>query len=267
MMRSLLAGVAAAAVLSLVLLAPSATADDHEAADQPRQYIEWRTYRLKNEQQFEAVDAYLRDALLPALGRLEIGPVGVFEERDSEDAASDLHLLIPYDTIEQFATLNATLQADATYQAAARDFFDTPMNEPRYRRIESELLYAFDSFPQVHVPAEKKAGESRLFELRIYESHNQHKGDVKVDMFDEGETEIFLDVGVQPVFMGQAIAGPYMPNLTYLAVYPDAEARDKAWEKFLAHPDWETLSQMEKYAETVSNIHQVFLLPRPYSQL
>lgn len=272
MIRFVGAGMVAMVLFALpFVMPPEKAAGDEEAASQdaPRQYIEWRTYRIDTDEQMQAVDAYLEKALLPALQRLEIGPVGAFDERDDNDndEASDLHLLIPFDSIEQFATLNRQLQEDATYQAAAAEFLDAPMEEPNYRRIQSELLIAFESFPQVHTPKQKEQGRDRLFELRIYESHNQLKGDVKVEMFNAGETEIFLDVGVQPVFMGQAVAGPYMPNLTYLAVYDDADARDEAWQKFLAHPKWKRLSGMEKYDDTVSNIHQVFLLPRPYSQL
>jgi hypothetical protein len=52
-----------------------------------------------------------------------------------------------------------------------------------------------------------------------------------------------------------------------MTVYDDAAARDAAWKRFIAHPDWKKLSSDPQYANTVSKIHKLDLLPRPYSQL
>ena len=48
-----------------------------------------------------------------------------------------------------------------------------------------------------------------MFEIRIYENHNRIKGDLKVEMSNEGgEIEIFRDVGLHPVFFGKTLVGP-----------------------------------------------------------
>ena len=84
---------------------------------------------------------------------------------------------------------------------------------------------------------------------------------------NSGEVSIFLESGVTPVFMGQAIAGDKMPNLTYMTVYKDQAAKDEAWAKFRQHPDWKVMSKLEKYKGTVSTIHKMILLPVEGSQL
>jgi hypothetical protein len=135
------------------------------------------------------------------------------------------------------------------------------------RRIESELLIGFDCWPQVAVSEQAKAQQPRLFELRTYESATEQLGHLKVEMFNSGEVDIFLDCGIDPVFMGQAVIGDKLPNLTYMTVYDNAAARDAAWQKFLAHPDWQTLKAVAKYQGTVSKIHKSDWVPKPYSDL
>lgn len=247
-----------------LLTASALFAAHHEKHD--RQYLEVRTYHLRTADEMSAVDGYMEKALLPALRRQGITNVGVFSEYEPEGVPS-VYVLIPYDTIEQFAASQEKLDADAAYQEAAAGYFSAPKDEPRFTRIESELLHAFEVWPQVHVPAQQKAGKSRLLELRTYESHSEEFGARKVEMFNAGEVPIFLSAGIQPVFMGRALTGPNTPNLTYMTVFDDMAALEKGWKAFSAHPDWKKLAAVEKYKGTVSKIHKTWLTPRPYSGL
>ena len=117
------------------------------------------------------------------------------------------------------------------------------------------------------MPKQKEDGRARLFELRIYESPTEKFGALKVEMFNSGEVPIFLDSGIMPVFMGQALIGDKMPNLTYMTAYDGEAERKAAWKKFVAHPDWQTLKAVEKYQGTVSTIHKSDWRPKSYSQL
>ena len=59
--------------------------------------------------------------------------------------------------------------------------------------------------------------KSRILELRIYESHSTKAGQKKIEMFNEGgEIAIFRKTGLRPVFFGETLIGPLMPNLTYM---------------------------------------------------
>ena len=109
----------------------------------------------------------------------------------------------------------------------------------------------------------------RLLNLRIYESHNERAGRKKVEMFNKGELDIFRRVGLTPVFFGEAVAGPLMPNLTYLLVFPDEAGRKSAWEKFRADAAWLKLKAIPEYAdkEIVSKITNVLLVPANYSEI
>lgn len=239
------------------------------AADGDRQFTEWRTYHLADADDMAALDSYMESALLPALKRQGIGPVGVFSKAaDNEDQSPKLYVAIPFDSLEKFAAMQELLDADRTYQTAASGYFAATAEDPRFMRIDSELLHSFEVWPRTVVPAQKTAGKNRLFELRSYESHSEKNGMLKVDMFNNGEVPIFLATGLQPVFMGRVMAGAKAPNLTYMLVFDDMEAATASWSAFRAHPDWKTLSGVAKYQGTSpSKIHRTWLQPRPYSGL
>ena len=62
----------------------------------------------------------------------------------------------------------------------------------------------------MEVPAFKE-DPNRIFELRLYESHNIDSARRKVKMFDDGETQLMRDTGLGPVFFGRTLAGPDSP--------------------------------------------------------
>lgn len=232
------------------------------------QFYEVRTYDLGDNGDAASVDDYLANALLPALNRLGIETVGAFAPNaEDETGANAIFVVIPYDSPNQIASVRDSLANDAQYQGAAKDYLDRgPQNSP-YKRIRSELLSSMACWPQLKVADGSLENSERVYELRLYESANERIGDLKVEMFDNGEVPIFLDCGITPIFVGQCVLGPQMPNLTYLTLYPSESARQDAWKAFRVHPDWKVLSKNPKYAGTVSRIDKFVLSPKPYSQM
>lgn len=237
---------------------------------QERQLIELRTYKLRSPEMAKLFDRTMQEAGLPAMKRQGIGPVGVFQptEMAEEDGDEILrYVLIPYPTAQAFTNFSDRLAMDEKLRAGAQEYLTTPKSDPVYSRIESSLLKAFAGMPKLDVPGKPESGNPRLFELRIYESHNELKGKMKVDMFNNGEIDIFRKVGLDAVFFGEALAAKNMPNLTYMLVYKDDETKRQAWGRFLAHPDWERMKGMEQYKDTVSKIISRMLAPMKYSQI
>ena len=230
------------------------------------QVIELRTYTLVDQAGEDKLDNYLETALVPALQRQGLGPIGAFDQA-AEGEQVQVVLLIAGPTTEAVTGASAKLATDKEYQKAAKDYLETPVKSPVVKRISSELLLSFDCWPKVTVSDLKKDGKPRLFEMRVYESPTEHRGELKVEMFNSGEVPIFLDCEIKPVFMGQALVGSQMPNLTYMTVYPDDEARKKGWDAFRVHPDWQVLKAVEKYKGTVSKIHKSDWVAKSYSQL
>lgn len=256
---------AATGLTGLTAAFPSAAAEEKKTA---REFYELRLYHLRRGPKQKVFDDYLRDAALPALRRAGLGPVGVFHVMIGPDSPTT-YVLLPYKSLEEFATLGARLDADAEYQKAAAEFAAAPATDPVYIRAESSLMIAFEGMPRLEVPAGAAEKKPRIFELRTYESHSKRANKKKIEMFNLGEIAIFRRAGLTPVFFGETLIGPKLPNLTYLLTYESMAAKDAAWARFGADPEWKKLSTTPGYTdpEIVSNISNVLLRPAPYSQI
>ena len=255
-----------------------------------QEYLEWRTYQLKTAAQKRRVDEYLKNAYLPALNRLGCKPVGAFTVKDAaettgfqvllsggkvksvsemKDAAqiSDLHVLIPYPSLAVFGAVASALAGDEAYQKAADAYLQAPKADPAYARMESSLMLAFAGMPKIELQPFSMEKKPRMFELRIYEAHSEFKCQKKVEMFNQGEMQVMRDTGLGPVFYGHTLIGAKSPNMTYMLSAENKEEHEKHWKAFGGHAEWKRLQKLPEYADTVSNITSIFLVPTDYSQI
>jgi hypothetical protein len=226
------------------------------------QVYEFRTYELEFFKPADVLHDYFKQALIPALNRQGIVNIGAFEE-SGESLPKKIYLLIPYDNIQLFQASKDSLANDAKYLEDASSYLKSPEESIPYKRISTNLIRSSSGFPKLVKPVNK----SNLFELRIYESHNEDALRRKVKMFNDSEFGIFEDVGLPMVFFGSNIAGSQMPCLTYLLAFKDKTAHAAAWSKFGPHPEWQRITKLEEYANAMNDISRVFLKPLPYSQL
>jgi hypothetical protein len=247
---------------SCLPLSAGSTVRSAAANQTGRQVLDWRRYVISSEDQQAKVSSFLRTAALPALERLSVGPVGVFTEIGAE-ATFSVYTLTAFDSLAEWVGLSDRMASDQEFLAAARDYLSTDKDAPAYDRMENQLMVAFAGYPRVKTP---RSGE-RIFELRVYESHNEYQAKLKIEMFNEAELSIFEKVGLEGVFFGETLVGRNLPNLTYMLAYQDMAEHDQAWQAFRTDPDWGQLKERERYRDTVSNIVSRFLQPAPYSQI
>ena len=231
-----------------------------------QEYYELRACRLKRGSTGGLLHGYLQNALLPALNRLGIGPVGVFAETEPTDPAT-LFVLIPYPSLETFQNIATRLESYSEYLALAADYLHPAKDNPAYDRIDTWLLRAFAGMPRIELPPYSRLRKERLFEMRSYESYSETKAASKVAMFNRGEIDLMREVGLAPIFFGEALAGPNLPHLTYMTSGENAQAHQQHWEAFRKHPKWEQMKNDPQYADTVSRITKWFLAPTGYSQI
>jgi hypothetical protein len=255
------------AASSLAALSPIFTANAAAPAAAAREFYELRLYHVRTGPKQKIVDDYLREALVPGLGRLGVGPVGVFTVMTGPDSPT-FYVLIPHKSLEAYAA-SLRLGQDPEYHKAGADFINAPATDPAFVRLESSFMVAFPGMPKLEVPELAKEKKPRFFELRTYESHSKKANKKKIEMFDIGEIAIFRRAGLTPVFFGETLIGPKLPNLTYLLVYENMAAKDKAWGAFGADPEWKKLRSTPGFTdpEIVSNISNTFLRPTGYSQI
>jgi hypothetical protein len=230
------------------------------------QILELRRYQFRFGPMQARHAEYAKAALVPALNRAGIKPVGAFNVAVGPGGPA-LYLLLPHANADSVVTLGSRLVSDDAYKQAAAAFRGLPATDPPYVRRESSLILAFDSVPVVEVPV---SAPSRVFELRTYESHNETAGLKKIEMFEKaGELAIFRRLGLAPVFFGRDIVGPRMPSLTYMVAFADMAARDKGWATFGEDPEWVKLRSTAGYAnaDIMTNITIQLLRPTDYSQV
>ncbi len=239
---------------------------ENDNSENKQEYYEFRIYRTDDINKKKMLNIYLEKALLPALGRMGIDRIGVFSNMDNLNDNS-IYVLIPYSTLEVFASVNPKLLADEEYLNAAKEHFAVPKDNPVFNRIQSKFYKAFEGMPVIEMPTQTAENNPRIFEMRIYESHTEEKAALKVDMFNSGEIQIMRETELAPVFFGEALIGDNLPSLAYMLSASDRELHKAHRAKFGAHPEWKRMKKMPKYKDTVSKIKKFFLTPTVYSQI
>ena len=214
------------------------------------EYYEMRRYELAFGGNHSRLFHFLTQSLIPAYRAVGAVNAAVFTEvGDAEPSKIWLMTAFPnlltYEHSVRITADQAFLEGVTEYAQAGKT----------YNRFSSFLLKAFDGMPQMNAPENVNS----LFELRIYEGKHEDAVRRKIAMFDNEEITLFHKVGLTPVLFGNMLIGPYMPSLVYLLSFPDMEERKAAWQRFMSHPDWNTMKVKEEYADTVSNIRKIFL--------
>jgi len=231
-----------------------------------RDYYQLKIYTLETEGQEARMDRFLEKAYLPALHRAGIKEVGVFKPIEKPaDEMNYMMVFIPLQNLHQVEKLGEKLSADMVYQEEGRDYIQAAHDQPPYARIESILLKAFEATPEYGVPEFETPRSGRVYELRSYEGATEQLYERKVEMFNKGESELFINLGFQPIFFGEVISGAHMPNLMYLTTHATSEAQEKNWDAFRIHPDWLKMKEIERYLNTVSGSTKYLMYPTAYS--
>src|SRR6185437_3743849 len=192
------------------------------------------------------VESYFGDALIPALTRLGMGPIGAFK-LDYGPETPAFYLLIPGRSVEALASIELRLVEDTEFMKAADPFWNAPATAPAFLRMESTLLAAFEGWPRLTTPAATATKSKRIFQLRTYESPSDAAHVRKVEMFHKGEFQIFEKAGCHPVFFSDALIGSRLPQLTYMLSFANLTEMDKSWAAFRSDPDWKKLQNSPRY--------------------
>ncbi len=224
--------------------------------------IELSFIRMRNsaENQRRRTGEFLAKSAAPALKRAGCGPVGLFTNLIGQDSPM-IVALAGYGSLAELESVQEKLAGDKKFQEEREAYLRHPGRG--YERVEKWLLRGFESMPRVEVPPVEGKREPRVFELRIYESDNSATLARKMKMFDEGEIAIFRRLGMLPVFFGETLYGPRMPNLTYMVGFDSLAAREQAWAAFGRDAEWQKLRSRPGLsdAEIVSNISNSILRP------
>ncbi len=223
---------------------------------------------MRSGPQTELTEAYIGDALIPALSRMGMGPIGAFQAEIGTETPA-YYVLIPSGSAEALAQLSLRLAEDGAFLKAADPFWSAPASAPAYERVETSLLLAFAGWPKLTLPPATAAKSKRIFQMRTYESPSDRAHIRKVEMFNSGEFECFKAAGFHPVFFGDTLVGSHMPCLTYMLSLSSLDELNARWDAFRSDPGWVKLKANPRYAyePIVSNITNLILSPLAASQI
>ena len=233
-----------------------------------QKFTEVRKYTVKDADKRAKLVEILDKALIPALNRQGIKPVGVLipvAEGNEAKYANNVFVIAQHNTIDSFVNANSLLLENRRYMKDAAPIFETNSKDPVYTDCETFLLKNFPTIPHIEVP---NLGPDRVFQWRLYRSFNIERNAAKIKMFDKGgEIPLFREVGMHPIFFGDVVAGTRMPALLYMLGFASEEKRNAAWREFGSHPKWQAMRSLPEYADTATEIDNVVLKPSPGSQI
>ena len=232
-----------------------------------RQFIEVRKYTVKDADKRAQLIGILDNALIPALNRQGLKPVGVLIPKAAGNEAKyalNVFVIVPHKTTETFVNVNARLVTDDVYRKAAAPIFETTSKDPVYTDCETFFLHCLPTIPTLETPS---LGPDRVYQMRLYRSFNIDRNDAKMKMFYQGgELPLFREVEMNPIFFGDILAGTRMPAFIYMIGFASSAKQDAAWKAFGAHPKWSAIKDLPEYADTATEIDNIMLTPSPGSQ-
>ena len=232
-----------------------------------RDFYQIKVYHLKNNEQVELVDQYLKNVYMPALHRYGIKNICVLKPISNDTSSVKfIYVLIPFNSAEAWMKLETSLTKDVVYTSLSKSFREAPSDKPSYVRMESILLEAFSGQGHMLLPATKNA--ERVFELRSYESPTENLSEKKMAMFNTGgEIDIFKRLGFNPVFYARVVSGSHMPNFMYMPVFGNVQQRDAQWKIFGNDPQWKEISAKPENENkvSVSHIDSILMYSTSYS--
>src|SRR5436190_6081702 len=127
-------------ILSLVMASNTVSAQKNAS----REYYKLTVYHYKTAEQEKTLDAYLQNALLPALHRQKVENIGVFKAIANDTIADKtLYVFMPFKSLNDVAQTFDKLNSDNAYATAGSDYLNAAYNNPPYTRMENIILYAF----------------------------------------------------------------------------------------------------------------------------
>jgi hypothetical protein len=115
---------------------------------------------------------------------------------------------------------------------------------------------------------DKKVGDTRVFELRVYHANPGKMGALHA-RFRDHTNKLFAKHGMTVIgFWSPTKAGEADKTLYYVLAYPSKAAADKSWAAFRDDSDWKAAKDAsEKDGPLVGKVESVYMTPTDYSPL
>lgn len=243
--------------------ASMAASGANTAPDKRARFYMLEFFNLKNGSQPNRIHEYLKNAAIPAMKRAQAGPILVMEALVAPHMPQ-VAVIVGCPSFEELWNVNSRVAADAEFKKQMARWEQG--DEAAFETQNSMVLQAAPYSPEL-VPDETPRKAPRIFELRVYHSPTWRQLAALHERFAGPEIQIFQRSGVHPILYSSTVIGPNIPNLTYVIPFDSLDAREKAWAKFGADPEWVKVRKesIDKYGQ-ISSVIQISLYKgMPYS--
>ena len=229
-------------------------------------YVLLETYFSQSVEKRQALLDAFDKKLIPERNELGFDKVGVFYvdvDLMKDDRGYNAQL---YDSAVFVVQETTSIESSLSLQdrSAQRGPQFNLSDDLDYIDEEMVVVRSIACQPRLAVPY---SNSERLLQLRTYNSPNYERNFAKAQMFESAEHDLFRRCGMLTVFMGTAVFGSWVPNVTYMLSFENNEARREGWSKFGQSPEWGKLSKDPQYARTATRIRNLFLRPSQESQI
>ena len=251
------------------------TVEAAEPSGKPN-FLDFRMITVPDARRLEAMVKQNAEVTIPTVNKYGLSPIGLFvanKELNAKEAGYDkkydsvLFRFTPHPTLDSTQELAEKLQNDAAYRESSAALSQgTSSQNPLFTAYEQRLLRCIPEFPAIQVPSRSPG---RIFQLRMYRSHNFDRRRAKINQFttQNGAIEIFADCDIKPVFISTTLYGSYMPSIIFMLQFESEDHKNDGWAKFVEHPHWKKLAADPTYDDTVTEIISIYLNPCPGSQI
>lgn len=232
-----------------------------------REFYLIQIYHCNSLQQINGVDAYLKNTYLPYLHKMGISKVGVFAPVDNDTLTDKrIYVWLPMQNLNVLDKLDQAIeQLDPMTKNEVVDLENIDGSLP-YTRVERIITKSFVDQPKYEKESNLTKSANRIYEYRSYESPTENMHLRKVHMFNQGgEVVLFKRLNFNAIFYSKAIAGARMPNLIYMTSFNNMEDRNEHWKAFVSSPEWQSISNMPKYKNSVNRNETVLMYARDYA--
>ncbi|MEY4457387.1 MAG: NIPSNAP family protein [Sediminibacterium sp.] len=232
-----------------------------------REFYLIQIYHCNNASQISGIDAYLKNTYLPYLHKKGIQKIGVFAPIDNDTATDKrIYVWLPMPSLNTLDILDQDVeQLDPMTKNALVDLENADGSLP-YTRVEKIITKSFIDQPKYVKESSLIKSPGRIYEYRSYESPTENMHLRKVHMFNQGgEVVLFKRLNFNAIFYSKAIVGARMPNLIYMTSFNNMEDRNEHWKAFVASPEWQSISNMPKYMNSVNRNETVLMYARDYA--
>jgi hypothetical protein len=193
---------------------------------------------------------YLADTLLPRMQELHAGPklcLDAIVASHTPQAA----LLAVFSSFDEMLEVRAGLASSPKIRQARAELESARVLE----EVRSQVLLVDQD--SLNFPADLKSIRTGIFEVRSYDAPAWHDG------VPTGLSAVLRRAGIHAIVNGATAAGEHISRFTYVIPFANLAAREQAWTRLDADPEWIDMQRESPVTVTGKSIYKL----APYSQL